>query len=97
MHLLNKPNEDPHLPGLDTVQGEIILRNGVFSTDKSLKYTLQGVYLWRSGLVFLVANPTWTQPVVEDYLIEIDRNSTLLEALQVAEQMALNSRMGNIF
>jgi hypothetical protein len=39
------------------VQGEMVLRNGIWTTDKTQHFVLQGLYFWNPGDLFLIANP----------------------------------------
>ena len=39
-------------------KGDLLIRNGVYSTDEDKRYSLQGVYFWKHSILFLVANPT---------------------------------------
>jgi hypothetical protein len=38
-------------------QGEMVLRNGIWTTDKTQHFVLQGLYFWNPGDLFLIANP----------------------------------------
>jgi hypothetical protein len=45
------------LRGLACTQGEMVLRNGIWTTDKTQHFVLQGLYFWNPGDLFLIANP----------------------------------------
>lgn len=36
----------------------MIFRDGVYTTDDSSKYAIQGIYFWQVGVLFIVANPS---------------------------------------
>ena len=51
-------NEKSAHPEMDIVHGELVMRDGFFSTNSFFRVALQGVYLHGSGELLLMANPT---------------------------------------
>jgi len=83
--LLQISNKKTNYDGMDAVYGEMRLRDGIYSTDNYLGFSLQGVYFYRYGVIFLVANPEG-HPIVEDFVLEMSKNTTFLEAVDNAIQ-----------
>ena len=42
---------------IDIVKGDLIMRDGAFVTPTALRFKFEGLYFWRSGLLFFIANP----------------------------------------
>jgi len=38
-------------------KGDMEFRNGIYSTNDRLKYDLQGMYYWQSGVLYVECNP----------------------------------------
>eukprot|EP01125_Pyxidicula_operculata_P013452 TRINITY_DN4466_c0_g1_i1.p1 TRINITY_DN4466_c0_g1~~TRINITY_DN4466_c0_g1_i1.p1 ORF type:complete len:467 (-),score=57.26 TRINITY_DN4466_c0_g1_i1:31-1431(-) len=75
MYLDNEPS--PDFPHLDLVTGKLSLRDGSYSDDDYMKYILQGVYIWESGTLYLLANPdSMDDAVAQDYSFLLKTNTT---------------------
>ena len=40
------------------LQGEAVVRDGIYSTDENMKFLLQGAYFFQQGTLLLLAHPT---------------------------------------
>jgi len=80
--------ENTFIPAIDLVQGDMLFRDGEYSTDPALKYTLQGVYFWQIGVLFMVGNPS-DYPIVEDFVLDLVANTTILDSISIADSKAV--------
>jgi len=80
--------ENTFIPAIDLVQGDMMFRDGEYSTDPALKYTLQGVYFWQIGVLFMVGNPS-DYPIVEDFVLDLVANSTIMDSITLADLNAV--------
>lgn len=85
--LINKPTV---ADSIDSIEGDLVLRNGVYSTDDHLKFMLQGVYMNDIGVAFVVANPAGN-PYLDDISFVLSPNASLAESFQNASNSALES------
>ena len=42
----------------DQIKGDLMIRDGMWSTDGNKRYLLQGLYFWNTGDLFMIANPS---------------------------------------
>jgi len=85
--VLNKPTVAKNI---DSIEGDLVLRNGVYSTDDHLKFMLQGVYINDVGIAFVVANPVGN-PYLDDISFVLSPNISLAESFQNASNAALET------
>jgi len=79
--LVNKPTQ---LTNIDVVQGEMVLRNGIWTTDKTQHFILQGLYFWSPGDLFLIANPLHSRnsaPIIQDFILTLQNVSAVEDAI----------------
>lgn len=81
--IVNKPTP---LTNIDVVQGEMVLRNGIWTTDKTQHFVLQGLYFWNPGDLFLIANPLHSKqaPIIQDFMLTLKNESTVQDAIAQA-------------
>lgn len=83
--IVNKPTP---LTNIDVVQGEMVLRNGIWTTDKTQHFVLQGLYFWNPGDLFLIANPVHSKhgasPIIQDFMLTLKNDSTVHDAIAQA-------------
>eukprot|EP01112_Ceratiomyxa_fruticulosa_P013291 TRINITY_DN3734_c0_g3_i1.p1 TRINITY_DN3734_c0_g3~~TRINITY_DN3734_c0_g3_i1.p1 ORF type:complete len:545 (+),score=49.15 TRINITY_DN3734_c0_g3_i1:304-1938(+) len=83
--------------GVDLVKGDMVIRDGIYSSESSLKYLLCGVYYWKSGSIYMIARPSsGSFGVLEDDLSNITEifkgvgtNITLEQAFETSERSML--------
>jgi hypothetical protein len=47
----------------------MVLRNGIWTTDKTQHFVLQGLYFWNPGDLFLIANPVHSKQYLTPSLL----------------------------
>eukprot|EP00005_Dracoamoeba_jomungandri_P000752 CAMPEP_0174256468 /NCGR_PEP_ID=MMETSP0439-20130205/5695_1 /TAXON_ID=0 /ORGANISM="Stereomyxa ramosa, Strain Chinc5" /LENGTH=326 /DNA_ID=CAMNT_0015339087 /DNA_START=156 /DNA_END=1133 /DNA_ORIENTATION=+ len=82
-HIINKPSP---VPQVDIIEGGLVLRDGIWSTDHNMHFEIQGLYFWKTGDMFLLANPG-SQTVVKDFSIDLNNDSTVAEAIAAVENI----------
>jgi len=86
-HLLFQiTNRATPLHKIDVVRGEMVLRNGIWTTDKTQHFMLQGLYFWEPGDLFLIANPLHSRqaPIIRDFMVSLNNDSTVGDAIAQA-------------
>jgi len=84
-HITNQPSS---VDNIDAVQGDMSIRDGIYSTDPMERFLIQGLYFHQIGILYLIGNPMQS-PILEDFFIELDTNYSLTEALDEADMRAL--------
>lgn len=101
IHLNNKPSV---IKEIDTVNGDLIIRDGIYSTDFNSRFIIQGIYFWKIGILFLVSNPLRfklkkkkktllililkSEPIIDDFIIDLNQNESIYKSIQRAESYA---------
>lgn len=80
-------NEKTDAPLLDKVHGEMVIRNGLYSTSSNHKFIFQGVYFHQEGVLFLISNPQRGEPLISNINISIDKNTTFDSFLQKMQKI----------
>ncbi|KAL6055022.1 DSC E3 ubiquitin ligase complex subunit 1-like [Balamuthia mandrillaris] len=78
-----KPSNVSHI---DTVTGELVLRNGMWSTNTNTRFALQGLYFWKTGHLFLVANPL-QHALVQNFSLALTNKTTIEDVILAADRI----------
>eukprot|EP01102_Stenamoeba_stenopodia_P007564 TRINITY_DN2120_c0_g1_i1.p1 TRINITY_DN2120_c0_g1~~TRINITY_DN2120_c0_g1_i1.p1 ORF type:complete len:591 (-),score=58.73 TRINITY_DN2120_c0_g1_i1:77-1849(-) len=82
--------------GIDIVKGDLVLRDGFYSTDNNQKYSIQGIYFWKTGDLILFGNPS-NAPILQDFSMVLNKNTTFNDVLAATDaNIELNNATSNL-